>query len=194
MRILLCARNSGRWLVFIIWGSLAVGTMEAQFGLITREEALDLYKLPRELGETAEGEPVEIRNPRALRPWQHVLDPLEGYLMLIEHLWVDGAGFSEGWNFGPDGQDAVPVLRLAETLSELSAGAIRCCASGPDGPPEAALLSLNCAKARERLGWRPKLPLNTALEWVWEWYEDYLQGGSDLQAVTQDQIKRYMQL
>ena len=150
--------------------------------------------IPDIIKATAKGEPAEIRNPGAQRPWQHVLDPLEGYLMLIEHLWVDGAGFSEGWNFGPDGQDTVPVLRLAETLSELSAGAIRCHASGSDGPPEAALLSLNCAKALERLGWAPKLSLNTALKWVWEWYEDYLQGSSDLQAVTRDQIKRYMQL
>ena len=150
--------------------------------------------IPDVIRATAEGDPVEIRNPNALRPWQHVLDPLQGYLMLIEHLWVDGAGFSEGWNFGPDRQATVTVLHLIETLSELSAGAIRYRTGGFDGPPEAAFLSLDSAKARQRLSWAPKLSLDTALEWTWEWYEDYLRGGSDLQAVSRDQIKRYIQL
>ena len=150
--------------------------------------------IPDIIRATAEGEPVEIRNPGALRPWQHVLDPLQGYLMLIEHLWAGGTEFSEGWNFGPDRQATVTVLHLIETLSELSADAIRYRTGRSDGPPEAALLSLDCAKARKRLGWAPKLCLNTALEWTWEWYEDYLRGGTNLQAVTRDQIKRYMQL
>ncbi len=150
--------------------------------------------IPDAIKATADGDPVEIRNPGALRPWQHVLDPLQGYLMLIEHLWADGAGFSEGWNFGPDGQDTVPVLHLIETLSELSGGAIRYHTGRSDGPPEAAFLSLDCAKARQRLGWVPKLSLDTALEWTWEWYEDYLRGGTNLQAVAREQIKRYMQL
>ena len=150
--------------------------------------------IPDVIRATAEGDPVEIRNPGAVRPWQHVLDPLQGYLMLIEHLWAGGSEFSEGWNFGPDRQATVTVLHLIETLSELSAGAIRYRADGSEGPPEAAFLSLDCAKARQRLNWSPKLSLNTALEWTWEWYEDYLRGGTNLQAVTREQIERYMQL
>ena len=150
--------------------------------------------MPDIIRATAEGDPVEIRNPGALRPWQYVLDPLRGYLMLIEHLWAGGSEFSEGWNFGPDRRATVTVLHLIEALSELSAGAIRYRTGRSDGPPEAAFLSLDCTKASQRLGWAPKLSLDAALEWAWEWYEDYLRGGSGLEAVTRDQIKRYMQL
>jgi CDP-glucose 4,6-dehydratase len=174
-------------------GSTAVASARAG-NVIGGGDWADDRLIPDVIKATAEGNPVEIRNPGAMRPWQHVLDPLQGYLMLIEHLWADGAGFSEGWNFGPEGQETVPVLHLIETLSELSGGAIRYHTGSSDGPPEAAFLSLDCAKARQRISWAPKLSLDTALEWVWEWYADYLQGGTNLQSVTRDQINRYMQL
>src|SRR5205807_1036967 len=101
---------------------------------------------------------ARIRNPNATRPWQHVLDPLHGYLMLAERLWRDPA-LAGGWNFGPAEEDAVSVGRLADELAaRWGAGAGWTADAGPH-PHEARWLELDCAKARERLGWAPKLPL-----------------------------------
>ena len=139
------------------------------------------------------GNPVRIRNPHAVRPWQFVLEPLRGYLTLAEHIWNDGAAFSEGWNFGPYDEDARPVSWIVERVSELwGDGACWEMDKGAH-PHEDHILKLDIAKARSRLDWSPKIGLNKALEWVVEWYKAY-QEQKDLRKITEAQIARYESL
>jgi CDP-glucose 4,6-dehydratase len=141
----------------------------------------------------AAGTPCPIRNPGAIRPWQFVLEPLRGYLVLAEHLARDGARFASGWNFGPASADARPVSWIADRL----AGAWGEGASwAPDPgahPPEAAVLTLDASRAGHQLGWRPVLSLERALEWIVEWYRAWA-GGDDLGGVTRAQVDRYQEL
>jgi CDP-glucose 4,6-dehydratase len=136
-----------------------------------------------------ENRPARIRNPDSVRPWQHVLDPLHGYLMLAERLWQD-PGFAGGWNFGPAEEDAVPVGKLADLLaSRWGAGPSWQANPGPH-PHEARYLKLDCAKARSQLGWRPKLALPAALDWTVEWYRAFA-GRADVRALCLEQIRRF---
>ena len=139
------------------------------------------------------GDPVRIRNPNATRPWQHVLEPLSGYLQLAESLCNAPAEHSEGWNFGPTDEDAVPVGQIVSTVSRLWGPAARWVADKGPHPHEAHFLKLDSSKARSRLGWRPRLGLASALEWTVEWYKTQAQGG-DARALTLAQIERYMDL
>lgn len=138
-------------------------------------------------------QPVTIRRPNAIRPWQHVLEPLRGYLQLIELLWAHGGRYAEGWNFGPDEGDAKPVSWVADRLVELWGNGARWTRDGSAQPHEAAYLRLDCTKARTRLGWEPKLTLDPALEWALEWYKAH-QGNSDMRQFTLGQIVRYQSL
>ncbi len=132
-----------------------------------------------------------IRHPHAIRPWQHVLEPLAGYLLLAERLWTD-AQFSGGWNFGPDEADAWPVARLADRLAAAWGQGARWQHVAGDHPHETSYLRLDSRRARERLGWTPHLPLSTALEWVVEWYRAYAAGG-DVRGLTFEQIERFQE-
>ncbi|MGH8035352.1 MAG: CDP-glucose 4,6-dehydratase, partial [Lysobacterales bacterium] len=134
--------------------------------------------------------PVLLRNPNAIRPWQHVLEPLAGYLALAEQLWNQGKKFAEAWNFGPDEQDARPVSWVAERFVKLLGDGAAWQAAQGHQHHEAHNLNLDCSKARTRLGWRPKLPLETALEWTADWYRAYIES-QNMQRFTQDQIQRY---
>jgi CDP-glucose 4,6-dehydratase len=136
------------------------------------------------------GRPCEIRNPCATRPWQFVLEPLRGYLMLAERLSEDAPKFASGWNFGPADSDARPVSWIAEKLA---------CSWGDNAswhrdeathPHEAHFLKLDASKAKARLNWHPVLPLNQALEWIVEWYRGY-QASADIRKLTCSQIERY---
>ena len=131
-----------------------------------------------------------IRYPHAVRPWQHVLEPLHGYLGLAERLWYDGAQFGGAWNFGPDEEDATPVCRVVDRLAAFWGEGSQWNPDSLCHPHEATYLKLDCSKARSLLGWRPKLRLDTALAWVAEWYRAYYQGG-DMHRLTQSQIRRY---
>ena len=114
--------------------------------------------------------PCLIRNPAAIRPWQFVLEPLRGYLMLAERLSEDGARFASAWNFGPVEGDAKPVSWVADELAR-SWGSGASWAQDPAvHPHEARYLKLDTSKARQDLGWRPLLPLQSGLEWIVEWY------------------------
>jgi CDP-glucose 4,6-dehydratase len=133
------------------------------------------------------GEPVEVRNPDAVRPWQHVLCPLEGYLMLAERLPDSGDAF----NFGPADDDALPVGRIVERLGSLWPGGIAVNdVRDPDAPPEARTLHLDSALARERLGWQARWDLDRALEEVVDWYRAYADA-ADMRAKTLEQIERF---
>ena len=139
------------------------------------------------------GAAVHIRNPYAVRPWQHVLDPLGGYLTLIERLWERGEEFSEGWNFGPGKADAWPVAQVATWLVQCWGGGAQWISDGEVHPHEAGLLTLDCEKACRRLDWRPALDVSTALEWVVEWYRAFAQG-DDMRRITLGQIERFQNL
>ena len=141
----------------------------------------------------AAGRPVHIRNPKAVRPWQHVLEPLRGYLMLAEALWTDADPFAEGWNFGPRAEDAQPVGEIVERLITIwGDDAEAVIAPGPH-PSEATFLRLDCSKARSVLYWTPRIGLNTALTWTAEWYRAFY-GGDDARALTLDHIHRFADL
>ena len=139
------------------------------------------------------GKAVQVRNPRAVRPWQHVLEPLAGYLQLAECLHDAPATFSGGWNFGPDEKDAVPVEKVVSTITRLWGPPASWAADKGEHPHEAHFLKLDSSKARSRLGWTPRLGLQTALEWTVDWYKTQAQG-ADARQLTLAQIERYMEL
>ncbi|WP_294097951.1 CDP-glucose 4,6-dehydratase [Sphingomonas sp.] len=140
----------------------------------------------------AAGVPLEIRNPLAIRPWQHVLEPLAGYLMLAERLHAD-TRFAEGWNFGPAVGDAAPVSQVADIFVRHWGEGARWTQDAGSHPHEAATLMLDCAKANNRLGWHPKLSLDDALALSAKWYRRWL-GKGDLRAISKDQINQYLSL
>lgn len=136
------------------------------------------------------GEPVPIRNPRATRPWQHVLAPLAGYLLLAERLYAEGGAFAEAWNFGPDDADVVTVHEVAARLCALWGGGASCRVDGGEHPHEAATLRLDSGKARQRLGWRPRWSLAKGLEQTVTWHKAWL-GETDMRETTLAQIEDY---
>jgi len=132
---------------------------------------------------------VVIRHPHAVRPWQHVLEPLRGYLTLAEKLWDSGQDFAEGWNFGPDEDDTQPVSWVVDRLTRLWSEEVDWQLDSAQHPPEANYLKLDCSKTKARLGWSPQLRLSTALEWIIEWYRSY-QRHEDMRQITETQIGR----
>lgn len=135
-------------------------------------------------------EPVLIRNPHAIRPWQHVLEPLSGYLLLAERLFEHGQIDAESWNFGPRDEDARPVQWIVEHLCEnWSHGATWSLQPG-DHPHEASFLKLDISKAGQRLHWTPRWSLETALSRITEWHRDWL-AGADMRARTLAQIDAF---
>lgn len=136
-------------------------------------------------------QPVPIRNPKAVRSWQHVLEPLDGYLTLAERLIQDGQEFATGWNFGPEETDARSVLWVAETFAKYwgESASIEC--SAPDGPHEANLLMLNCQKAARLLQWRPRTHLEEAIAWTAQWYREAF-SGKDARQETMRQIETFL--
>jgi CDP-glucose 4,6-dehydratase len=135
-------------------------------------------------------EPVLIRRPKSVRPWQHVLEPLAGYMMLAERLLAAKAEYATAWNFGPFDDDAWSVHRIAETMAKRWGDGASWIADAAPSVYEAGTLKLDAGKARAELGWRPQLRLNTALEWVVDWYRAWKEG-SDMQAFTLNQIEEY---
>jgi CDP-glucose 4,6-dehydratase len=137
------------------------------------------------------GERVIVRNPDAVRPWQHVLEPLSGYLMLAERLFESPEEYARPWNFGPADADSRPVGEVVERLASLWPGGIEHEAHvDPDAPPEARLLKLDSTRARERLGWAPAWGLDEALGAVVDWYAAHRDGG-DVRAVALEQIRAH---
>jgi CDP-glucose 4,6-dehydratase len=132
------------------------------------------------------GSPIAIRRPDAIRPWQHVLEPLSGYLLLAERLWTD-ADLAAGWNFGPDPSDAQPVSHVVERVTALWPDALAWDIDPGPHPHEAGFLALDSTKAREQLGWAPRWDLDAALERIVEWHVGH-RDGADLRALTLAQI------
>jgi len=135
------------------------------------------------------GQPLAIRSPLATRPWQHVLEPLSGYLLLAEKLFTEGQGFAEAWNFGPEETDVRPVQWIADYLCSHIAGAAWQCDAAPQ-PHEAKTLKLDSSKAKAQLGWRPRCNLQTALGMTMAWHQAWKQG-ADMAAFSVQQIHTY---
>jgi CDP-glucose 4,6-dehydratase len=135
------------------------------------------------------GEQVRVRNPNSIRPWQHVINPLSGYLLLAQAL-CESPEHAQGWNFGPPEEDALPVGRLVERMAELWPAGLRWTLDDGPHPHEARYLKLDSSRARARLGWRPPLGLDAALEATVAWYRE-LDAGADMRAVTTGQIAAF---
>jgi CDP-glucose 4,6-dehydratase len=131
-----------------------------------------------------------IRQPNAIRPWQHVLEPLHGYMLLAEKLLAGSADSASSFNFGPGDEEPWPVKRIADKLATLwGDGAAWKVDSVPE-MHEAHLLRLDSSKARAELGWRPRLGIDRALEWTLDWYRSWQQG-ADMKQVTLTQITSF---
>jgi CDP-glucose 4,6-dehydratase len=138
------------------------------------------------------GRPVEIRNPAAVRPWQHVLEPLHGYLLLAERLYAEPQTFAAGWNFGPSENDARDVLWIVKRFVELWGPQAKWALDGKTHPHEAAYLKLDASRAQEKLKWRPVLDLDTALRWIVDWHRAHAKGEA-MDRFTDTQIAKYQE-
>jgi CDP-glucose 4,6-dehydratase len=136
------------------------------------------------------GQAVQIRNPHAIRPWQHVLEPLSGYLVLAQRLYEHGQADAEGWNFGPRDEDAKPVQWIVERLCEAWGQGATWALQPGDHPHEASYLKLDISKARQRLNWAPRWPLQTALSRITDWHRAWL-AGADMRTYCLEQISQY---
>jgi len=137
------------------------------------------------------GQKLRIRHPRATRPWQHVFDPLAGYLIMCERLAGGDNGFAEAWNFGPSAASEVPVATLIDGFTRRWGGNAQWERDVGDHPHEAAYLKLDCAKATTRLGWRPSLELDAALDLTADWYRAF-HDGADMRAFSLKQIDEFL--
>jgi CDP-glucose 4,6-dehydratase len=149
--------------------------------------------IPDILSAFDDGKSVRIRNPNAIRPWQHVLEPLSGYLTLAERLYLEGPRHACAWNFGPMEEDARSVAWIVETMAGLWGEGTEWEVDGGQHPHEATYLKLDISRARTQLNWRPAIGLGRALDLVVEWARarrDRL----DLRQFSMEQIRRYQAL
>jgi CDP-glucose 4,6-dehydratase len=150
--------------------------------------------VPDILRALEQGQPVSIRNPKAIRPWQHVLEPLSGYLHLAEQLFAsNGQSFAEAYNFGPREEDAKPVQWIVENMCAAWAeggNAAKWEQQPGEHPHEAHYLKLDISKAKARLGWQPKWSLDIALAKIVEWHLARAQG-ADVRQLSLAQIQTY---
>lgn len=139
------------------------------------------------------GEPVVVRNPGAIRPWQHVLEPLSGYLALAERLYDEGQAWAEAWNFGPEDRDALPVEWILNHMVAAWGGDARWTLDAGQHPHEATYLKLDISKVRARLGWSPRWSLPAALEQIVAWHRAWM-AGSDMRDHCLAEIARYTEI
>jgi CDP-glucose 4,6-dehydratase len=135
-------------------------------------------------------EPVIVRNPLATRPWQHVLEPLSGYLVLAQHLYEKGSDFAEGWNFGPKGEDCKPVSWILDKMVSKWGKGASWELDKNNNPHEAGYLKLDCSKAAMQLNWRPKWNLEDTLESIINWHQHYI-SGKNIQELCLLEIAKY---
>lgn len=174
---------------FFAQGGLALATARAGNVIGGGDWAVDRL-LPDLLRAFEKSAPVVIRNPRSIRPWQHVLEPLSGYLVLAQRLWYEGSAFAEGWNFGPCDEDARPVQWIVEQLVEYWGEGASWQLDDSEHPHEANFLKLDISKARARLGWQPRWRLAEALQHIVTWHRAWL-AGDDVRALCLCQIDQY---
>ncbi len=149
--------------------------------------------VPDILAAFEHGKVVNIRNPHAIRPWQHVLEPLRGYLTLAERLFEQGPSYAEGWNFGPSDEDAKPVGWIVEEMAKMWGNNAKWQIDANEHAHEAGYLKLDISKVRSRLNWQPALRLNDALKLIIDWAKQR-QSGADIRKLTLAQIQAYQTL
>ena len=146
--------------------------------------------IPDIINALERGVPIKIRNPTAVRPWQHVLEPLSGYMLLAKKLWNEGAIYAEGWNFGPNDEGSKNVLTIVEHIVEMWDEGATWEQDECEHVHEANYLKLDCTKAKNLLGFYPKLKLLDSLAWVVDWFKAYHRK-VDMRLFTLDQIEQY---
>lgn len=137
------------------------------------------------------GHPAVIRNPDAIRPWQHVLEPLSGYMRLVQALYADGQKFAEGWNFGPNDDDARPVRWIVERLAGTWGAGVSWQTDDGSHPHEANYLKLDTSKSRQRLAWHPRWGLAVTLDKITDWHKAWL-SKQDMRSYCLNEILDYM--
>lgn len=146
--------------------------------------------IPDILRAFEKSEKVVIRNPHATRPWQHVLEPLSGYLLLAERLFADGQPFAQAWNFGPNDADTLTVGEITQQMCELWGEGASWQLDAERNPHEAGYLKLDISKARTYLSWQPRWNLSTALKNITTWHRDW-DAGKDVKALCMQQINQF---
>ncbi len=146
--------------------------------------------LPDLMRAIERGEDIVLRNPSSVRPWQHVLESLAGYLLLAEHLGQGKKGFDRSWNFGPDERDVRTVEWVAERIVDLSGTSSTLTVNPEPGVHEATILKLDSSDAKKLLGWNPKWHIDETIQKVSDWYGNE-RGGSNAQLLCRDQIREY---
>ena len=146
--------------------------------------------IPDFIRAISKGEEVKIRSPYAKRPWQHVLEPLTGYLTLAEKLFTEGTKYAEGWNFGPDDRDARNVEWITKTICDFWGEDASFSIDTNPQPHEAKYLKLDCSKAKAELGWIPRWNIEITLKSIVDWNKSFL-SGKNMRTVTDQQIETY---
>ncbi|GAB1308201.1 CDP-glucose 4,6-dehydratase [Urechidicola sp. KH5] len=147
--------------------------------------------IPDILRAFEQSESVVIRNPLATRPWQHVLEPLSGYLVLAQHLYENGDKYAEAWNFGPKDEDCKPVNWILDTMVKEWGQGANWKLDLNNNPHEASYLKLDCSKAASRLNWHPRKSLDSTLKSIIQWHQDW-QNGKDMQSRCLKEIADYI--
>jgi CDP-glucose 4,6-dehydratase len=135
--------------------------------------------------------PIDIRNPKAIRPWQHVLEPLSGYLLLAKKMWENPVDFCEGWNFGPLQNSNVNVFEIASMIIDYYGDGRLNKTISNDNLHEAQLLTLDIKKAQSRLGWNPRLSIDETIRFTVDWYKNYKT--SSVYDLCVNQILKYIE-
>lgn len=138
------------------------------------------------------GKPIDIRSPKAIRPWQHVLEPLGGYMLLAQKMWDAPTEYCEGWNFGPRAESISTVWEVASKVIENYGSGVLRDLSDPDALHEAKLLMLDISKAKFRLGWEPRMDIDRTVAMTTDWYRRYR--GEDVHDLCLEQIENYTSL
>jgi len=174
------------------WHGVATATARAGNVIGGGDWAQDRL-IPDILAAFENGRNAYIRNPRAIRPWQHVMEPLSGYLLLAEQLFEHGPSFGEGWNFGPNDEDAKPVGWIVDQMAALWGMGAQWRLDTGEHPHEAHYLKLDISKARSRLNWHPKLRLKDALALIIDWSKKR-QAGANMRQLTLAQLQAFQAL
>ena len=150
--------------------------------------------VPNILNSLESNKDIYVRNPDAVRPWQHVLEPLSGYLFLAEKLYTDNNTiYADGWNFGPNDEDAKSVRWIVNNMLSIWGSNKKLCKQPGNHPHEANYLKLDISKAKKHLNWYPRLSLNEALNYIVDWHKSFL-AGEDIKSKTLEQIEKYSTL
>ncbi len=171
-------------------GRVAIATVRAG-NVIGGGDWADDRLVPDLVRAFSSGRTVFIRNPFAVRPWQHVLEPLRGYLKLAESLWDTGSVYARGWNFGPRDENAWRVKDVVEHVSKLWGAEAHWNIDSSPQPHEEMNLKLDCTQASSHLGWEPVLGLDAGLQWTIDWYRENLTKNTDMRSFSEKQIENY---